>query len=358
MEWHPNKQLPPEFHQIAQQVYTGDPLWLPESESQLINTFSNPQSYTNNKVWLSLIDKKSRLAGFYIKEKKMAFFGYWETMDTLAPNQILFKEMETWAKKQGAKVIYGPINFSTFNAYRIRLNYFEHGAFHGEPYNPPYYEKLLTALGYQLNSHYYSHFMVANEIMPGLKLMSRRISSQFSFVPLTADLWMQNLTQFYTVIDTIFADNFAYSAISYEIFSKNYGLALAQRLCPKTSVLALDKNQNIAGFSLIFPDYAPLCQQGLSKPLNFADINYSQYYSKLPKPRVGLGKTMAVLPAYRNKGLSGGLYTLLSIEVAKNIALYYEEAGFCLIREGNSSQALAKRYQRRTHLYGLYQKDL
>jgi len=367
MEWHPEQDLPVEFHQLAGQVYAQDPKWLPESGAQLKAAFSTEHAYfepsQKRKVWLSVQPGQSRLAGFYdpnqrIDDQSVAFFGFWETQNELAPNQTLFRELEQWAKQQGADVLYGPINFTTFNAYRIRLSDFDQGCFPGEPYNPSYYVELMAQLGFSVNCRYKTDFLIPSEVMQGARLVKHKFSRHFTFTELTGEFWLAHLAEFYAAIDVIFSENFAYSPISYDVFSSSYGASIAQRLCPKTSVLALDQKQRIAGFFLVFPDYAPLCCQGASAPMALSEMSYAQHYAQLPEPRLALGKTMGVLPRYRNKGLRGGLYTILSAEVAERVAQHYAQTAACLMREGNPSQALVDRYRHHVRFYGLYEKAL
>ena len=89
-------------------------------------------------------------------------------MDELEPNQILFQRFEQWAKSNGAEAVYGPINFTTHGLYRVRLDYFEHGCFPGESYNPSYYPALLEKLGYQVNQHYYSIYSIPDLMIFGM----------------------------------------------------------------------------------------------------------------------------------------------------------------------------------------------
>ena len=83
-----------------------------------------------------------------------AFFGFWETVEDLPTNQKLFLELEDWAKSLGAKILVGPINFSTFYGNRIRIDQKNSHSFLGEPYNPSYYPKILEGAGFEKYHQY------------------------------------------------------------------------------------------------------------------------------------------------------------------------------------------------------------
>ena len=154
MEFKPEDGLGDDFFRIAQEVYSGDLRWIPEDENAVRTSFSPQNPYFKScEVWVQTQDRDARLVGFFnpslrILDETVAFFGFWETGEDLEPNRQLFQKMEGWAKAKGAKRIYGPINFTTFGDYRLRLQESQDGPYPGEPYNPPYYISLLADLGY------------------------------------------------------------------------------------------------------------------------------------------------------------------------------------------------------------------
>src|SRR4030042_961503 len=156
MDWKSENNFPDEFHGVACEVYRGDPNWIPESPGMLKLAFGPHNRYFDkNSAWIGCEPDMARLAGFYnpdllINDQHVAFFGYWETIDAYHANRKLFSEFESWARDKGAVTVYGPINFTTFGSYRIRLDRFEDGCYPGAPYNPPYYPRFLEGLGFKI----------------------------------------------------------------------------------------------------------------------------------------------------------------------------------------------------------------
>lgn len=361
--WNPADALPEAFLALPAQVYANDDDWLGEDREAVCAQFdaANPW-FDSGRAWLGVIPEQARLAGFcrdqVVDGERVAFFGYWEGVDDEAPHARLFTALAAWARGQGATRLYGPINFSTFGAYRLRLDAFTHGAFPGEPWNPPYYPSLLESLGFALRYRFFSTFNRTSEVVdavgPEYLRLSPRISALVSLEALTPAFWLANLDELYTFVDQVFGDNFAYTPVSREAFGRQYGPAFAARLCPRTSVLARDKAGRIAGFFLVYPDYGPLQRQGASARVAGA-LRYAEHYPQLPAPRRALARTGGVHPDYR----SLGLFSAMGCELSLRAEGLYEELCAPLVRDDNNSRQFALRHGRaRQHHYGLFAKAL
>ena len=365
IEWVPGQPLPEEFISLPQELYKNDPYWIPVSAADMEQAFStetNPYFKTNTaKAWV--IPGKCRLAGFYdpslrIAGNTVAYFGYWESIDDSASNGLLFKAFETWATECGATEVYGPINFNTFNRYRIRLNIQPgEGCFVGEPYNPVYYKDLLEAVGYDMESLYISQYIPDSEVdhvyqmKEGLKDDIARLPYRFEY--LTAEFWLRRLPDFYKAIDIIFGNNFAFTPITWEQFQGMYGPAFAQKLCPKLSVVVTNDADDIVAFSLGFPDYAPLCNQGAARPISYTDISYAEHFHLLQSPTFLL-RTIGVMPGYRRQDLMNAM----AIYAMFNFKKYYSRSMACLMKADNFSTYFFRDVNHIRREYGLYRKTL
>ncbi|MBN4077347.1 hypothetical protein JYT19_00380 [Sulfobacillus acidophilus] len=359
--------LPSEFLELSPFLYADDKYWIPENRDLLRFLFSADHKYfEKNKVWLSAVDKKARLCGFFnpdllINNKKAAYFGFWETIDELKVNKKLFLDFENWAKAQRAQVIYGPINFNTFHSYRIRLGLKKHeGCFLGEPYNPSYYEEILQNLGYNCDEKYvsYSSNESFKELLRQMATNKEHMLYDFEKGELelksfNKDTWLKNLEKIYHLVDSIFKDNFGYSKISVNNFCKELGLPLAKKLCPKTSLFAEDKNKNIVAIALNFPDYSPLLRNGNKNKLSLVNISFDEHFGLLKKPLM-LGKTGGVCKNYRK----GGLLSALAIEAMCRGVKSYSDVMICLMREKNPIVKFSRPFATNIRQYGLFAKSV
>jgi hypothetical protein len=345
-------ELPAEFFQIAQNVYSGDPHWIPEDIKNIRQQFSSTNPYfesCNAKVFISKTE--ARIVGFYnpdleIEDEKIAYFGFWETKNNLSVNADLFRQVERWAEECGASRIYGPINFSTYQNNRLRVDGFDNTSFIDEPYNPDYYPRLLAELGYEKK---YGYATGINENIPNLilqvnapfSMLKKQSEKTFTFERLTGDIWLNNLEKLYPLVENIFSKNFAYTAISWETFKSQCGENFSKKLCPKTSIIVYDLQGDIAGFFITYPDYGSLVNQQAQveeTELLSSNVNYQQHYPLLKQPRLLLAKTCGVAPKYR----SAGLFPLMSMQLSIWAEGHYEHVSGAMMREDNASMSFYK----------------
>lgn len=341
----PAQALPDAFFDVAAQVYCDDPYWLGENPQQVRARFSRANGFfQQGNAWVGVEAGQARLAGFVhplqqIDGRPVAFFGFWETDNNLEVNRDLFAGLEAWARDQGAVALYGPIDFNTYGANRLRLQDFDKPCFPGEPYNPEYYPELLAQLGFDIVARYQSRYhpdvtTLGESLLPRLQQSREALAGSFQMKSLTPEFWLDNLDELYPLVDVIFRQNFAYTPIDRQQFGSMCGETFARRFCPRSSVLATTTDGAIAGFFLCFPDYGPLLRQAAGVRVDAAELNYADHYPLLPKPRLGLAKTGGVHPSYRQSGL----FNWMGLQLVVNISHHYERLVGALMREDNPSQ--------------------
>lgn len=347
-------KLPKEFFSIAKKVYQGDPNWIPEQEEKVRSQFSEDNSYfSNNKAKVFVHESNARLVGFYnptvvIEDKSVAYFGFWETINDSKVTATLFTDFEAWAKECGANRIYGPINFSTYQGNRLRIDAFDQAPFIDEPYNPSYYPSLIREQGYEVKYHYLTGINqhlpnLIKQLAPSFKMMNKKLEGMFNFEPLNEKVWLENLENLYPLVDSIFSENFAYTPISWENFQVQCGEKFAKKMCPKTSILVRDNDGEIAAFFITYPDYGSLVnQQGIEESgdaaneLNSSDISFDLHYPLLKAPRLLLAKTAGIAHKYR----AYGLFPLMIMRIASAAKDSYEHMAGAMGREDNPSLSI------------------
>lgn len=334
------------FFAVARAVYSGNELWPGESEQAIVRQFSPSSDWfcDGGIAWLGCVEQ-SRLAGFYsancrIDGEAVAYFGFWESAPETQHNQTLFAGFERWAKEQGAQRVYGPINFTTYQSYRIKLSDFDQRPFIGEPFNPDYYPALLADVGYDVHYRYFTHINddlaeLAQRIAPVLQQGLEKSKGRFTLSRLDGETWLNNLPELYPLVDRIFQQNFAYTPISFVQFEAACGEPFAKKLCPQSSVMARDEKGDIAGFFLCYPDYSELL--AVEPDIAPGDLNYSEHFNRIPGRRLALAKTGGVHPDYRK----AGLFTLMSMQLTLWAAPHYQRVAGAMVREDNPSRQYA-----------------
>ncbi|MDB5014853.1 MAG: hypothetical protein JWQ25_3055, partial [Daejeonella sp.] len=248
------------------------------------------------------------------------------------------------------KTLIGPLNFNTFHSYRLRMEGVPSwGMFDREPVNPLYYPNLLLKLGFTIKGFFESRHVEnkhVNDFYAHKKPFLERIANlPFEFVALTSETWSRYENSIYEFVDETFGANPAYKVISKTEFSLLYNEEFADKLCPYSSVLFVDKaNGKIAALSFCQPNYASLNAKS-PEPI------FSRDFEKLER-KILLIKTIGVHPNYRNQNLMSylGAYAMLSF------TKLYDEAIFCLMRSDNVSTNFTRGLPYDTAKYALFEK--
>jgi hypothetical protein len=360
--------LPAGFVELPARIYDADPMWIPEDPAEIHRQFSpsNPWfSQGHAQTWC--FPGKARVAAFFdpanrIEGRHAAFFGYWETINDLQANVELFRNVEHWATQEGAEVLYGPVNFTTYGTCRLRVAVESGGVtFPGEPYNPPYYPPLLAALGFVPCQHYSTGVLSRDQLTIICRHLEQRhknlVSLGYRFVPLGAPVWIENLPALNHLVDSIFRENLAYTLLNFESFSRIAGASLIRKACPFTSVMAYGPQGDTAGFILVIPHYGPLVVARADRErVGIGNLNYQDHLPLLSQARQPdvLLKTVGVSPSCRNIGLMSALI----VEAFSRGMNRWNQWFTALIRSGNWSAKVANRYVKIVRRYVLYRKEI
>ncbi len=356
------------FLALPHALYRDDPRWIPEEPDAVARAFSPANRWHVLRAARTFCaPERARAAAFFdprcaIDGTPAAFFGYWESAGDLDADRALFARVAEWARAHGAERLYGPINFSTANGYRVLLSAEPDALpFPGEPYNPAWYGAQLEALGFALERRYLTQHIDRERAQASLerhrRLRQRLEARGYRFSPIDADEWLARLDELALLADAMFAGNFAYTPLPPGEFAAAFGARLLARLWRELSVVAHAPNGEIAGFFLVYPHYGPLVVQGAGQArVAPSAVDYARDVARLPAAaaRTALLKTVAVNPKYRGRGVAEAMSAWL---LERSAPLCDELLG-ALIREDNASRRLSAGETPALRWYGLYGKAL
>ncbi len=354
------------FTDVAARVYADDPRWIPEAPSAVEAAFGphNPWFSVGEAATL-VVPGSGRLALFHqpklrVDGRRVAFFGYWETVGDGA-DEVMFRRAEEWARARGAQDLYGPIDFTTYGNYRVRLSVEDDDArtFPDEPHNPSTYPDLLTTQGFAVDQTYFTQVgtqtagnMVADWKRPAL---ARLEGDGWTVTTLTHDLWMERLRELHGLADAIFGGNFAYSPLTWATFEAKCGEAFIRRACPHTSTIALAPDGGIGGFFLVYPHYGPVVCAGATDRVAVSELDYHRHAARAAEGwRGAIAKTVGVAPQHRRKGVMDAL----TVGIFDRGDGRYDHWYGALIRKDNPSASFATGNTVGARWYGLYRKRL
>jgi GNAT superfamily N-acetyltransferase len=343
-------ELPASFDTVGRQLYAGLG-YAPDDEpaAQLCAQLAATHDivfYTDH--W------NLRLAGLFPKEGgEVAYFGFWETAGLLLPNQLAFDQLLQDAAARGVKKVQGPLHFSTYFRYRLRLGPVPSWKqFNREPVNPPYYPGLLEQLGFQPVLRFESHCLRAANV-PQVYEQQRAVQEQlqqspFEFIPLVPGTWAALEDEIFELIHQVFSQNPSYRPVGIAQFRLLYNEAYAEGLCPHTSVLFRHRaSGKLAALSLCQPNYHPLGRAVNAHPV------FARDYRRLTT-RTLLAKTVGVHPDFRGQGLQA----LLAAYAMQKFRAYYDNAIFCLMRADNLSLRFLKDLPTEVAHYALFEREV
>jgi hypothetical protein len=240
----------------------------------------------------------------------LGMIGSFEASNNPEQVTVLLSEAAAWLRANGATQVIGPIDGDTWHRYRVNAGPFETPPFLLEPTNPPYYDMLWRAAGFEVLERYSSKRIddisqLANKLAP---MRERVITRGYRIRTIEPARLKDELTLVWKLSLEIFRGNPFYSDIALNDFLALYdGI---ERLLVRELVLFIEHGHEPVGFLFAYPD---------------ADPHTVDY------------KTIGVVPAHR-RGYVG--WAMLQQAYAAALALGRPAANHCLMREENASQSM------------------
>lgn len=346
------------FFSVPDHVYCNERASIPEDRATIEWLFSDENSFfKEGEAWVRVIPNTARLAGFIHPDypKGCAYFGFWETIHDSDITNKLFEEFEAWALSRGCRTVMGPINFSTFYTYRLRLNQFDLPySFQGEPHSPDYYLPLLHHRGYTVSQEYFTDVINTNHPMNKVPdAFMEKMNTRYSIHPLTPDVFEERFSEFTALTNQVFGHKDFYTPSILSIFDKVTKPFILKNICPKTSFFATAKDgSNIIGYVIVFPHYGPLLCRHSDMQVPLAHIDYSTHFPMLTEP-TAIVKTVCVSPEDSKKGLVFMLY-LATLQASR---AYYSHIVMALTST-TTRKVLSPDVISDTYKYGVFSKEL
>lgn len=100
------------------------------------------------------------------RDAKVAFFGYFESVEDEQVSQRLFQTIVDWARDRGLKQIRGPKGLLSTEAGGILVDGFSHYPALAVAYNYPYYDSLIKKAGFEKETDHLSGYLPADHVLP------------------------------------------------------------------------------------------------------------------------------------------------------------------------------------------------
>jgi len=356
-----------DFVMLPYRLYKENPYWVPQLIQEEKRTFDQRQSpfLKKNKVTFFVCYRRSepvgRIAAIinHIHNRyhhdKVAFFGFFESIDDEQVAKVLFESATVWVKEQGAEVLRGPTNYSMNDVAGLLIHGFDQSPYILMPYNPPFYQGLLEKNGFRLAMRFLAYEVTAGTIrFPRfLDRLERRLNDgDIQIRPLNLKELARDFKMICDIMNQAWAENWGFTPVSFEESMEDF--RKVKIFAPHDLILIAEYQGQPAGFAIALPDINQVL-----KPLNgrlfpFNWLKLLRNIKKINRIRVVL---MGVLKEHRHRGIDLMFYKKI---VDHSRKYNYQRAELSWILESNEmmNRVLEHINAKVTKNYAIFEKEI
>ena len=321
------------FYSIGQEIRARNNAFeLDWSEEENIQEFIS-ENEVEFKLFISTEGNKAgRLLAYHFADQcEKGYIGWYECDESESLSQKLLEEGQAWLKLKGAKEIGGPMNGSSWGAFRFNT-ISDKPLFATEPYQPLYYVDQWKRFGFLDEVEYETH-LVPKEISRPMKLWQVKLMAfvkglKFNKWPRGIANDDKKLKEMHAFFHECFGENTLYKPVSFEKY-KQITIKLEQILDFDHSYLVTDKKGKPVSVLISYKDvYHEMYKRGELK--DKAHNTLTLYM-----------KTIATAKTWRGKHLSRILVNFGFVQALKN---GYSEVVFGTMMTQNKTAKFSKSF--------------
>lgn len=308
------------FLKVSYRIYENDPNWVAPLLMDAVKVFlpENPLfEHARMQLWIAIVDGRpaGRIAGIIdslhqqIHQDDAAFFGFFECVDDVDISTKLFETVSDWAKKQGAKVLRGPMNPTTNDECGLLIQGFDSPPVFMMTYNPPYYIQHIESAGFQKARDLLAYAVDVSKCpLDRIETIAEKVKKRnpdIRLVPVRRATLNADLEMVKRVYNTAWEKNWGFVPMTDA--EMNF---MADRLKPLFVEglvwLAFAQDEPV-GFLLALPDYNEAFKPLKGRLLTPQIFKFLPYLLKWKCPQWCRVLTLGVVEKYRNRGLEAAM---------------------------------------------------
>jgi GNAT superfamily N-acetyltransferase len=262
----------------------------------------------------------------------VGFFGFFECEDRHETAETLFATAGAWLSERGLAVMRGPVSFSTNEEVGLLVDGFDVPPVVMMPYNPPYYERLIEAAGFEKAQDLLALHLVLPEIPEFLLKRERRLATRLDVTVRHIDMddFEAELDRVRQIYNAAWEKNWGFVPMTEaEIGFMAHELKPLLKKDPEQVVIVDDANGEPIGFALWLKDYNQALKHAGGRLFPFGLLKILWHARSIDTGRV---LTLGLVPEHRQRGIDNLLYLrIIRAAHAKGII----EGEFSWILEGN-----------------------
>lgn len=276
------------FVKFPDDLYRDCPQYVPALHSDQIRSLTTVSTarYCPHKMWMVLDGKKvaGRICAMInpryneLYGKKRVRFGWFDTVNDIEVARMLIGKAEEWALENGMNEVHGPLYYNTLGKQGMLVEGFENTPPFNCYYNFPYYNDLVTALGYVKECDWIQYKMAADQEVPDkMKNIAKRLMERYNLAEGDIDSLKHDrklVRKFFEMYNESFSGN-VYNFIPFtdeeieEEADQTIGL-LNKKLC----CFLLDGDGEVAAFGISFPSISEALKKAKGSMFPFGWIHF------------------------------------------------------------------------------------
>jgi hypothetical protein len=263
-----------EFLRLPWRIYQGDPYWVPPILSQQ-QQFLDPErgpffefgearyflAFQNGRPVGRISAHINRLHDTY-HGPETGFFGFFECIDVPAVASALIDAAATWLRGRGKTKLVGPLNFCVYDEMGLLVEGFDSMPVMFQTHNPPYYQNLLTSLGFVKAMDWHAYKITNRQV--DLAAMERRYAEIMhgqnvevvTYDPKQVD---RRADEVYQLFNEAWEPNWGHVPLTRRQFDDLLEM-VKPCLRQEMAYVLLDQDR-VAGFGIALPDLNPLVRK-------------------------------------------------------------------------------------------------
>ena len=275
------------FIAFPDELYRNCAQYVPALHSDQVKSLTKLSylSYCSRKMWLVLRgdDVVGRICAIInpryneLYKTKRVRFGWFDCINDIEVARLLVSAAEAWAKEQGMTEIHGPLFYNTFGKQGMLVEGFENIPPFNCIYNYPYYNKLISELGFEKECDWLQYKMVANHGVPDkARRVAKLVQERYKLRQVDIDKLKKDpemVRKFFRMYNESFAENvYNYVPLTEEEMDEE-----AQNMIPfisnKASCILMDENDEIVAFGISVPSISKALQKARGRLFPFGWIH-------------------------------------------------------------------------------------
>ncbi len=332
-----------EFIMFPYKLYQGNPYWVPPLIMDAKKmAYGETPLFKKGPYQHILVKDENRILGritygideVFNKEKgiKEAYFTLFETVNDENVVELLFQEVEKFARQKGMDSVKGPISPTNGDDFRgLLIDNFTSPPSLLESYNPPYYKELIEKMGYIPFYDFYSYIFYLDKLdltrhRNGTKYAIERYGF-FLKTPHPKEVKKDKekiIKDVKYIMDRAVPNDWLDPIISpseeelREIINELIPLAV-----PGSLIMAYSNEGEPIGFNVSLPNYNEVLKKLNGRLFPFGLLKFLYYKRKIQSAKSFI---MFVIPPWHKKGVSATMY-LKGLELAKKYGYKWIEGG-------------------------------